>query len=71
MGKVKDEVSSSKPSEPSKGGAKKSGTASKGKPGGAPPGQLTLFLVNLARADLAIVKSHRRHNLCPFYHAIA
>ena len=52
MGKLKDEVSSSKPSEPSKGGAKKSGTASKGKPGGAPPGQLTLFLVNLARADL-------------------
>jgi preprotein translocase subunit SecE len=51
MGKLKDEVSSSKPSEPSKG-ARKSGMASKGKPGGAPPGQFTLFLVNLARADL-------------------
>jgi len=51
MGKLKDEVSSSKPSEPSKG-ARKSGMASKAKPGGAPPGQFTLFLVNLARADL-------------------
>jgi preprotein translocase subunit SecE len=51
MGKLKDEVSSSKPSEPSKG-ARKSGMASKGKPGGAPPGQFTMFLVNLARADL-------------------
>jgi preprotein translocase subunit SecE len=51
MGKLKDEVSSSKPSEPSKG-ARKSGMASKGKPGGAPPSQFTLFLVNLARADL-------------------
>jgi preprotein translocase subunit SecE len=51
MGKLKDEVSSSKPSEPSKS-AKKSGAASKGKPGGAPPGQLTMFLFNLARADL-------------------
>jgi preprotein translocase subunit SecE len=51
MGKIKDEVSSSKPSEPSKG-AKKSVVANKGKSGGAPPGQFTLFLVNLARADL-------------------
>jgi preprotein translocase subunit SecE len=50
MGKLKDEVSSSKPSEPNKG-AKKSGMTSKGKPGGAPPGQFTLFLLNLARAD--------------------
>jgi preprotein translocase subunit SecE len=50
MGKLKDEVSSSKPSEPNKG-AKKSGTANKGKPGGAPPGQFALFLLNLARAD--------------------
>ena len=51
MGKLKDEVSSSKPSEPSKG-AKKPGAASKGKAGGAPTGQFALFLINLARADL-------------------
>ena len=41
MGKVKDEVSASKPA--------KSGKA---KPGGAPRGMLALFLVNLGRMDL-------------------
>jgi preprotein translocase subunit SecE len=41
MGKVKDEVSASKPA--------KSGKA---KPGGAPRGMLALFLINLGRADL-------------------
>ncbi len=41
MGKVKDEVSASKPAKPAKG-----------KPGGAPRGLLAMFLVNLARADL-------------------
>ena len=41
MGKVKDEVSASKPAKPGKG-----------KPGGAPRGLFALFLVNLARADL-------------------
>ena len=41
MGKVKDEVSASKPSKPGKG-----------KPGNAPKGLFALFLVNLTRADL-------------------
>ena len=41
MGKVKDEVSASKPAKPSKG-----------KPGSAPEGLFALFLVNLVRADL-------------------
>ena len=41
MGKVKDEVSASKPSKPGKG-----------KPGGAPRGLFALFLVNLTRTDL-------------------
>ncbi len=41
MGKVKDEVSASKPVKPGKG-----------KPGSAPKGLFALFLVNLARADL-------------------
>jgi preprotein translocase subunit SecE len=41
MGKVKDEVSASKPAKPGKA-----------KPGGAPRGMFALFLVNLARADL-------------------
>ena len=41
MGKVKDEVSASKPLKPGKG-----------KSGGAPRGLFVLFLVNLTRADL-------------------
>jgi len=41
MGKVKDEVSASKPSKPGKG-----------KAGGAPRGLFALFLLNLTRADL-------------------
>jgi len=41
MGKVKDEVSASKPVKPGKA-----------KPGGAPRGMLALFLINLGRADL-------------------
>ncbi len=41
MGKVKDEVSASKPSKPSKG-----------KPGGAPKSVFLQFLVNLVRSDL-------------------
>ncbi len=41
MGKVKDEVSASKPTKPGKA-----------KPGGAPRGMFALFLFNLARADL-------------------
>jgi len=41
MGKVKDEVSASKPSKPGKG-----------KPGNAPRGLFVLFLVNLTRTDL-------------------
>jgi preprotein translocase subunit SecE len=41
MGKVKDEVSASKPSKPSKG-----------KPGNAPRGLFALFLLNLTRTDL-------------------
>jgi len=41
MGKVKDEVSASKPSKPSKG-----------KPGNASRGMFVLFLVNLTRTDL-------------------
>jgi preprotein translocase subunit SecE len=41
MGKVKDEVSASKPTKPGKL-----------KPGGAPRGLFALFLVNLARVDL-------------------
>ena len=41
MGKVKDEVSASKPSKPGKG-----------KSGGSSRGLFSLFLVNLTRADL-------------------
>jgi preprotein translocase subunit SecE len=41
MGKVRDEVSASKPSKPNKG-----------KPGGAPRGLLAQFLLNLSRGDL-------------------
>jgi preprotein translocase subunit SecE len=41
MGKVKDEVSASKPQKPSKG-----------KSGGAPRSMLVQFLINLARVDL-------------------
>jgi preprotein translocase subunit SecE len=41
MGKVKDELSASKPSKPAKG-----------KPGGAPRGLFAQFLVNLTRSDL-------------------
>jgi preprotein translocase subunit SecE len=41
MGKVKDEVSASKPAK-----------AGKAKPGGAPKSLFALFLVNLTRADL-------------------
>jgi preprotein translocase subunit SecE len=41
MGKVRDEVSASKPSKPNKG-----------KPGSAPRGLLVQFLVNLIRGDL-------------------
>jgi preprotein translocase subunit SecE len=41
MGKVRDEVSASKPSKPAKG-----------KPGGAPKGLFAQFLANLTRGDL-------------------
>jgi preprotein translocase subunit SecE len=41
MGKVKDEVSASKPSKPSKG-----------KPGGGQKSLFTMFLVNLVRSDV-------------------
>ena len=41
MGKVKDEVSASKPAKPGKA-----------KPGGAPRGLFALFVINLARTDL-------------------
>jgi len=41
MGKVRDEVSASKPPKPTKG-----------KPGGAPKGLFAQFLVNLTRSDL-------------------